>query len=278
MLDKEVIHGDVARALSEDIGACDITANLIPESALGQAKIITREPMVVSGVPWVEHVFSTVDENIHIEWQAQDGDVLSEPCTLAHLTGSLRHILTAERTALNFLQTLSGVATQTHAYVQSIAHTKTRILDTRKTLPGLRYAEKYAVRCGGGLNHRFGLFDAVLIKENHIRACGSITHAVNAAKTRGLGDFIEVEVDNLDELKEALAAEPDRILLDNFNQAMLKKAVLLNQAKSISLEASGGITLENIHEYAETGIDYISVGAITKSIRAIDLSLLLEDA
>lgn len=278
MLDKQIVQGDVVRALKEDIGSGDITADLITESTSSQAIILSRESMVVCGIPWVNQVFSSVDSNIEINWQVAEGDYLAKPMVLAKLTGSVRNILTAERTALNFLQTLSGVATETRRYVVCLKGTKAQLLDTRKTLPGLRTALKYAVVCGGGVNHRMGLYDAVLIKENHIKACGSIYQAVEAARQRGLGRWIEVEVESLDEFQEALKAQPDRILLDNFTQEMLQKSVLLASQENIILEASGGIHLLNIASIAATGVDYISVGAITKSVRAIDLSLLLDDA
>ena len=273
----QVIRDDVARALAEDVNAGDITADLIPENLSGKAIILSREPMVVCGIPWVNQVFNEINPDIQINWQVSERDDLHQPTTLAVITGSLRHILTAERTALNFLQTLSGVATETMRYVKYLEGTKTKLLDTRKTLPGLRKAQKYAVTCGGGVNHRMGLYDAILIKENHIKACGSIQAAVHAARVKNQGDWIEVEVETLDEFKAALKAAPDRILLDNFDEAMLEKAVSLRAEKNIILEASGGINLSNIKNIANTGIDYISVGAITKSVRAIDLSLLLDD-
>jgi nicotinate-nucleotide pyrophosphorylase (carboxylating) len=276
--DKKSLHEDVAKALAEDIGAGDITAALLPEHATTHAEIISREPMLVCGIPWVNQVFSEVNPAIKIKWQVKEGEFLSEPCVLAKLSGSTRAILTAERAALNFLQTLSGTATETRRYVQCLEGTKTQLLDTRKTLPGLRLAQKYAVRCAGGVNHRVGLYDAVLIKENHIKACGSITQAVKQARLQGVGKWIEVEVESLDEFREALRAKPDRILLDNFDNTMLVEAVAMNQDKTIILEASGGVELETLGAIGETGVDYISVGAITKSVRAIDLSLLLKES
>lgn len=275
--DQAALFDDVDRALAEDVGSGDLTAALLPEHAVTHAEIISREPMLVCGIPWVNQVFSKVDPSIQIDWQVLEGDYLTEPCVLAQLFGSTRAILTAERTALNFLQTLSGTATETRRYVMCLEGFHTQLLDTRKTLPGLRQAQKYAVRCAGAVNHRIGLYDAVLIKENHIKACGSITEAVKQAKQQGLGQWIEVEVETLDELKEALLAKPDRILLDNFDHAMLVKAVAMNQEKAITLEASGGVELATLSKIAETGVDYISVGAITKSVRAIDLSLLLKE-
>lgn len=274
---KQIICDDVARALAEDVNTGDITADLIPENLSGKAIILSREPMVVCGIPWVNQVFNEINPEIQINWQVSERDDLPKASTLAIITGSLRNILTAERTALNFMQTLSGVATETKRYVKYLEGTKTKLLDTRKTLPGLRQAQKYAVTCGGGVNHRMGLYDAILIKENHIKACGSIQAAVDAARVKNQGDWIEVEVETLDEFKAALKAAPDRILLDNFENTMLEEAVLLRAEKEIILEASGGINLSNIKNIAKTGIDYISVGAMTKSVRAIDLSLLLDD-
>jgi nicotinate-nucleotide pyrophosphorylase (carboxylating) len=273
----QIICDDVKRALAEDVNTGDITADLITEEASGRAIIISREPMVVCGIPWVNQVFSKINPDIQMDWQVSECDNLDEPTQLAVITGSLRGILTAERTALNFLQTLSGVATETKRYTKLLEHTDTQLLDTRKTLPGLRQAQKYAVTCGGGVNHRMGLYDAILIKENHIKACGSIQAAVDTARLKNVGDWIEVEVETRDELTAALAAHPDRILLDNFNTASLQEAVRLRGKQKIILEASGGINLSNIKDIAQTGIDYISVGAITKSVRAIDLSLLLND-
>lgn len=276
--DKTSLFVDVKKALVEDLGSGDLTAALLPEHATTHAEIITREPMLMCGIPWVNQVFSEIDPSIQIDWQVEEGVFLDEPCVLAKIFGSTRAILTAERTALNFLQTLSGTATETRRYVKCLEGTKAQLLDTRKTLPGLRQAQKYAVRCGGGVNHRVGLYDAVLIKENHIKACGSITKAVKQAKQQGLGQWIEVEVESLEELQEALHAKPDRILLDNFDHAMLVEAVAMNQASHIILEASGGVELATLRTIAETGVDYISVGAITKSVRAIDLSLLVKEA
>jgi len=276
--DKKALREDVTKALAEDIGAGDITAALLPEHVKTHAEIISREPMLVCGIPWVNQVFFEVEPAIQINWQVQESKFLSEPCVLAKIVGPTRAILTAERAALNFLQTLSGTATETLRYVACLKGSKTQLLDTRKTLPGLRLAQKYAVRCGGGVNHRVGLYDAVLIKENHIKACGSITQAVKQARQQGLGKWIEVEVESLEEFREALSAKPDRILLDNFDHTMLVEAVAMNQDKSVMLEASGGVELANLGELAKTGVDYISVGAITKSVRAIDLSLLLKES
>jgi len=278
MLNTEIILNDVKHALAEDVGSGDITAALIAKSTTAKAVILSRELMLVCGIPWKKQNFFLIDPKIKIEWQVSEGDYLAKPMVLATMIGSVRSILTAERTALNFLQTLSGVSTETRRYVACLQGTETQLLDTRKTLPGLRYAQKYAVVCGGGVNHRMGLYDAVLIKENHIKACGSIENAVSMARERGLGVWVEVEVETLEEFKAALSAAPDRILLDNFDENMLTEAVQLNRSQSVILEASGGISLSNIASIAKTGVDYISVGAITKSVRAIDLSLLLDDA
>jgi len=268
---------DVHRALQEDIGPGDVTAALLPAHLLVDAIILSREPMFIAGIPWVDAVFHEVDASVRIEWLVQEGSWIDAPETLCHIHGSARSILTGERTALNFLQTLSGTATQTYHYVSQISSYPTRLLDTRKTLPGLRLAQKYAVSCAGGQNHRMGLYDAFLIKENHITACGSITKAVDMAKRNGKGLFVEVEVETLIELEEALACYPDRILLDNFTLPMLKEAVRMNQPRRSWLEASGGVAIDTIASMAATGVDYISVGALTKSVQSIDLSLLLED-
>ena len=266
---------DVRRALDEDIGTGDVTAALLPADKWVDAVIISREPMLVCGQPWVQAVFAAVDDSIEINWLVEEGAWLNTPSTLCRIRGLATSILTAERTALNFLQTLSGTATQARAYIQALQGYKTRLLDTRKTLPGLRLAQKYAVRCAGGMNHRLGLYDAYLIKENHIAACGSIREAIARARWANKGIFVEVEVENLDELREALIAAPDRIMLDNFSVPLLNAAVAMNQS-GCELEASGGIDLSTVARVAETGVDFISVGAITKSVHAIDLSLLLQ--
>jgi len=234
--------------------------------------------MLVCGQLWVNEAFYQVDNKIDIDWRVSEGEWIAAPTTLCTIHGRACSILTAERTALNFLQTLSATATKTHQYVQKLKGSQTRLLDTRKTLPGLRFAQKYAVHCGGGVNHRMGLFDAFLIKENHIKACGSVANAIALARKSHKNLLVEIEVETLDELREAFDARPDRILLDNFSQDMLIQAVKLNQPKQCDLEASGGITLHNIAEVAKTGVDFISVGTITKSIQAIDLSLLIRGA
>lgn len=267
---------DVMRALAEDIGTGDVTAALLPADLNVNAEIISREPMLVCGQPWVNCVFSEIDSKIEIEWLVEEGVWLDEPQALCSIRGLASSILTAERTALNFMQTLSGTATQTRQYLQRLEGFSTRLLDTRKTLPGLRLAQKYAVACAGGMNHRLGLYDAFLIKENHIRACGSIQKAIAMARGVPGNLLVEVEVETLDELQEALKSRPDRILLDNFTLEMLVEAVAMNQLWQCELEASGGVSLETVVAIAETGVDYISVGAVTKSVRAIDLSLLVK--
>lgn len=271
-----VVKDDVKRALVEDVGTGDVSAQILPIDLQLKAQILTREPMVVAGIPWAEQTFFAVSHDLKLVWLVKDGQEITADTALVEITGSARAILTAERTALNFLQTLSGVATKTKQYVDKISHTTARLLDTRKTLPGLRVAQKYAVRCGGGINHRFGLFDAYLLKENHIRALGSITKAVTFIKTQNKSLLLEVEVETLDELKEALDVKPDRIMLDNFSLSMIKEAVMLNNPKICDLEISGGINLNNIAAIAETGVDWISVGDLTKSVNAIDLTLLVQ--
>lgn len=275
--DPSVIAEDIRRALREDVGDGDISAALIPSSLQVEAEIIAREPLLVCGRPWVEGVFKAVHSSITVQWWVEEGSWLPTPGKLCTVRGDARSILTAERTALNFLQTLSATATKTYRYVQQINDLPCKLLDTRKTLPGLRLAQKYAVHCAGGENHRFGLYDAFLIKENHITACGSIEKAVAQAKRLATNKKIIVEVENLVELQQAMAALPDRILLDNFTNDMLKQAVLLNQPKCCDLEASGGASLETLRAIAVTGVDYISVGDLTKSVQAIDLSLLILD-
>lgn len=266
---------EVSRALAEDVGTGDITAALLPSDQMLEAVILSREAMLICGQAWVDAVFAQLDSRIQCQWLVTEGAWLAAPEKLCHISGPARALLTGERTALNFLQTLSGTATQTHAFLQALRGTHTRLLDTRKTLPGLRTAQKYAVACAGAINHRMGLYDAFLIKENHIAACGSILGAVAMVRQTHPQVFLEVEVQNLIEFREALACQPDRILLDNFDLATIREAVALNQPKSCDLEVSGGVDVTNIRTVAETGIDYISVGALTKSVRAIDLSLLV---
>lgn len=265
----------VNRAIAEDVGSGDITAQLIPTDTKANAQVISRESAVLCGTAWFDEVFKQLDSQIQIIWQAQDGDTISPNQVLCQLKGSTRALLTAERTALNFLQLLSGTATKTQAYVKTISGTNARLLDTRKTLPGLRHAQKYAVCCGGGTNHRLGLYDAFLIKENHIVGAGSITQAIRTAKHQVPNFPVEVEVETLEQVQEALTAGADSLLLDNFSLSQLREAVALVNGK-IKLEASGGVSLESIRAIAETGVDFISVGAITKDVRAVDLSMLLE--
>jgi nicotinate-nucleotide pyrophosphorylase (carboxylating) len=270
----ESIYRQVADALAEDIGDGDLTATLVPEKALDRATIIAREPGVLAGRAWVDAVFYQLGRNVSIEWLAADGDKLVQDQSICCLTGPSRTLLSGERTALNFLQTLSGTATTVASYVDAVAGTGVRILDTRKTIPGLRLAQKYAVLCGGGVNHRIGLYDAILIKENHISAAGSIHSVLERSKVFDVE--VEIEVETLEQLQEALDADAKRVLLDNFSIEMLKQAVELN-AKRARLEVSGNVTLETIRELAETGIDDISIGALTKHVRALDLSMLFED-
>ncbi len=269
------IDSQVKLALLEDIGQQDLTADLIPAEAMANARLITREPAVLCGCQWFESVFSQLEPAIQIEWLAEDGDTLQANDVICRLTGPARAILTGERTAMNFLQTLSATATRAGIYASAVAGLPVKVLDTRKTLPGWRMAQKYAVRCGGCYNHRIGLYDGILIKENHINAAGSIAAAVQQAKTLHPGIQIEVEVENLDELNQALDAGTDIILLDNFDTELLRQAVKINKNRA-QLEASGGISLETIREIAETGVDRISVGALTKDIIAVDLSLRFE--
>jgi len=274
------IHTQVQQALNEDLGcdtnyefmSQDVTASLIPENKKSTAQLICREKAILCGQEWFNAAFDLLDKDIEIKWYFDDGVEINDNDVVCEVSGNARHILTAERTALNFLQTLSATATQTSLFVKTIEETGCKILDTRKTIPGLRLAQKYAVTCGGGVNHRAGLYDMVLIKENHIHAAGSISAAVNKARENFKSLKIEVEVENLEELQQAVECNVDRILLDNMDIATLKKAVELTN-KKIDLEASGNITLETIHSIAETGVDYISTGAITKNIKAIDFSL-----
>jgi nicotinate-nucleotide pyrophosphorylase (carboxylating) len=273
------VSSDVDAALAEDLGSGDLTARLVDADRTASARIIAREDLTLAGQPWAEQVFRRLDNKVRIDWRAQDSDQVRKDAVVCTVHGNARAMLSAERTALNFLQTLSATATTTATYVAAVAHTKARILDTRKTIPGLRMAQKYAVRCGGGSNHRVGLFDAILIKENHIESAGGITAAVTAARALNADVLLEVEVENLQQLEEALQAGVRRILLDNFDNRGLQAAVALNRAyggEPAELEASGGLTLDELRAVAETGVDYISVGALTKHIRAIDLSMRFE--
>ena len=271
-----IIQKQTAIALAEDVGSGDQTAALIPSDAITTAQVICREQAVLSGSAWFDEVFRQLDSNITIQWQAEDGNELQPDQLLCTLSGNTRAILTGERTALNYLQTLSGTATRAKLYADAVAGTGVRILDTRKTLPGMRLQQKYAVTCGGGHNHRIGLYDAILIKENHIMAAGSIQAAVTTAQANSPDLEIEVEVENIDELAQALAADAQRVLLDNFNPDQLREAVEFNQGRA-RLEASGGINLKTIRTIAETGIDDISVGALTKDLQAVDLSMRFAD-
>ena len=263
---------DVVRALAEDIGSGDLTAALIPPTARAQATVISREAAVLCGSAWFTAVFQQLDPSINIDWQASDGERIVPGQLLCTMQGAARPLLTGERTALNFLQLLSGTATVARHYADALAGTSATILDTRKTLPGLRLAQKYAVRCGGCQNHRIGLFDAVLIKENHILAAGSITNAIHQARHLHPQVKLEVEVENLHELEAALTAQPDIILLDNFTLDLLAQAVQITQGRA-KLEASGNVNLETVRRIAESGVDYISVGSLTKDVRAVDLSM-----
>lgn len=267
----------VARALAEDVGSGDITAALVPADSSARATVVTRENAVLCGRPWFDATFRQLSREVRIDWQVDEGAMIAPDALLCRLSGPARAILTGERTALNFLQMLSATATAARSFVEAIAGTGTQILDTRKTLPGLRTAQKYAARVGGARNHRTGLFDAVLIKENHIAAAGSITAAIRAARAASKVT-VEVEVEDLAELAEALAARPDMVLLDDFSLEDLRAAVALNRAhgRPVKLEASGGIQLDNVRAIALTGVDFISVGSITKHLRAIDLSMRFE--
>ena len=262
----------IQRALAEDLGSGDLTARLIDVQARAAAEVVCRDEAVVCGRPWFDEVFQQLDPDTLIEWAVEEGQPVTAGTRLCQLEGNARALLSGERTALNLLQTLSATATRTRQYVDAVAGTGAVILDTRKTLPGLRNAQKYAVRCGGGQNHRMGLFDAILIKENHIVAAGSISRAVTQAREIDASVPVEVEVENFNELNEALAAGADRVLLDNMEPAMLREAVALTAGRA-KLEASGGIDLDNVRAVAETGVDFISIGALTKDIQAVDLSM-----
>ncbi|MEV3834754.1 carboxylating nicotinate-nucleotide diphosphorylase [Aeromonas allosaccharophila] len=264
--------GDALTTLDQPDASADITAQLIPADRMATARVITREAGVFCGQPWVDEVFVQLGGDVKVEWKVQDGEVLSPNQELFHLHGPARLLLTGERNALNFVQTLSGVATLTARYVAELEGTDCRLLDTRKTIPGLRTAQKYAVTCGGGKNHRIGLYDAYLIKENHILACGGIAEAINEARRLNPGKPVEVEVETLAELEQALAAKADIVMLDNFDVTMMREAVAINQGRT-KLEVSGNVTLDTLAEFAATGVDFISVGALTKHVRALDLSM-----
>ena len=272
----ELASTDAARTLAEDVGAGDLTAALVPAAQRARARLLVREAAVLCGVPWVEAVLRQVDPGLRLDWRRGEGQRCEANEVLLEIEGSARSLLTAERSALNFLQLLSAVATKTATYVQAVEGTRARIVDTRKTLPGLRLAQKYAVRVGGGLNHRIGLHDAVLIKENHIATAGGVSAVLRAAgRVAHQARFVEIEVETLAQLEEALAAGASMVLLDNMDLPMLREAVRLNAGRAV-LEISGGVTLERVRELAQTGVDRISVGALTKDVRAIDLSLRME--
>jgi len=274
-VDPEVVKDDVRRALSEDVGSGDLTAQLIPGESTSSGHILCRDSAILCGCEWVDEVFRQLDDSVTIRWQMHDGDTMRENDIICELHGNSRALLTGERTALNFLQTLSGTATLAGLYTEAIKGTRAKILDTRKTLPGMRWAQKYAVACGGGHNHRMGLYDAILIKENHVAAAGSVSAALaRASAIAGPGIDIEIEVENLDQLTEALAAGAKHVLLDNFALDDIVTAVQMNRRRAI-LEASGGITLENVRDIARTGVDYISIGELTKNVIAVDFSMRL---
>jgi nicotinate-nucleotide pyrophosphorylase (carboxylating) len=267
------IESNVASAVIEDCGSGDLTAGLIPADKVGRATVITREAAVLCGTPWFDRCFRNFDPHVNIVWNANDGDRIAGNQTLCTIEGNARALLSGERPALNFLQTLSATATITRTYVDAVAGTKAAIFDTRKTLPGLRLAQKYAVKTGGGVNHRIGLFDGILIKENHIIAAGGIAPALKQAFALApMGVTVQIEVENLNQLEVALAAGVKLVLLDNFTPDLMRAAVKLNAGRA-QLEASGGITLANVRSYAETGVDRISIGALTKDLKAVDLSM-----
>ncbi|MEO5559320.1 MAG: carboxylating nicotinate-nucleotide diphosphorylase [Dokdonella sp.] len=271
----ELIARDVCRALEEDVGSGDVTADLLPSAARARARVITRESAVLCGRAWFDECFHQIDPATRIEWQAADGERVAAGALLCHIEGMARSLVTAERSALNFLQALSGTATVTSTYVDAARGTRATILDTRKTLPGLRLAQKYAVRVGGGSNHRIGLYDAILIKENHVVSAGSIAAAIQRARALHPDLLVETEVENFAELREALDAGADRIMLDEFELHELAKAVA-EVGGRVPLEVSGSVALDRVRAIAETGVDYISIGALTKHVRAVDLSMRIE--
>ena len=270
----ELIAADVERAFAEDLGKGDATAELLPADGVAEAALTCRDDAVIAGAPWFDACFRRLDPSVRIAWQVRDGERAAPGAVICRLSGHARSLVSAERSALNFLQSLSGTATATASYVAAVAGTGTRVLDTRKTLPGLRLAQKYAVRCGGGHNHRIGLYDAILVKENHIIAAGGIAPAAAAARRLHPDLLLEVEVENLDELRQALDADVDRIMLDNFTVPLMREAVRLTAGR-VPLEVSGNVDLSSIGEYARTGVDFVSVGALTKHVHAVDLSLRL---
>jgi len=272
MVDPKIIDEDVRRFLAEDVGSGDLTALVIPEEKSAKATVVTREAMLVCGQAWVDAVFKKLDPDVEIDWQYKEGQQAFSGDVLCYLSGSARALLTGERAALNMLQTLSATASLASQFAKALEGTSTVVLDTRKTIPGLRLAQKYAVRCGGAMNHRVGLYDGILIKENHIMAAGSIKNAVAAARVVSNTVEVEVEVENIAEVKQALDAKADILLLDNFSLEQLKEAVALNKGVA-KLEASGNVNLSTIRDIAKTGVDFISVGALTKNIQAVDLSM-----
>jgi nicotinate-nucleotide pyrophosphorylase (carboxylating) len=267
-----LVNTTVSNSLQEDIGSGDLTAELIPQSQTAHATIISREHVVICGIPWANACFTQLDANINIDWNVKDGDIIKADHVLCNISGNARAMLTAERTALNFLQTLSATATETRLYVEAVEGLNTQILDTRKTMPGLRMAQKYAVVIGGGLNQRLALYDGILIKENHIAAAGSIKAALDAAYKLNKTDSIQIEVESIAQLQEALDAGAKSVLLDNFNCDQLREAVKLNQKRAV-LEASGNVNIQTVRTVAETGVDRISIGSLTKNIKAVDLSM-----
>ncbi|MEZ5564541.1 MAG: carboxylating nicotinate-nucleotide diphosphorylase [Gammaproteobacteria bacterium] len=272
------ITGSVQIALAEDIGSGDLTAGLVPGQQQAHGRIVSRDAAVICGQPWVKEVFRQLDPSIVIEWHVGEGDSVGSEQVLCEVQGAAQPLLTGERTALNFLQILSAVASATRVCVDAINGTRAQVLDTRKTIPGLRLAQKYAVRIGGGTNHRMGLYDGILVKENHIVAAGGITSAVRRAREQSVTVLLEVEVENLAQAEEAMAAGADRLLLDNFEVPRIRDAVALRDRLSprTTLEASGGINFETLRPVAETGVDFISIGALTKNVRAVDLSMRFE--
>jgi nicotinate-nucleotide pyrophosphorylase (carboxylating) len=272
------LASQVATALSEDVGSGDVTAQLVPATQKVRGRVITREDAVLCGRPWVQETFRQLDPDIRLTWHAADGDRIAANNIIFEIAGPARAVLTGERTALNFLQLLSATASAARLFADAVAGTRCKILDTRKTLPGLRTAQKYAVLCGGAQNHRIGLYDMVLIKENHIAAAGSLSGAIVAARRVAPQLPVEVEVESLAEFREALAARPDIILLDEFNEPDMREAVKINRAdaRPVKIEASGSVSLETVRAIAATGVDFVSVGSITKHVRAVDLSMRLE--
>jgi len=275
MLDPNIIQDDINRFLAEDVGSGDLTAQVIPADKKAKATLITREATLVCGQAWFNAVFRTIATDIKVDWQCEEGEQVFAGDVLCYLSGSARGLLTGERAALNMLQTLSATASLANQYAKAIEDTDTVVLDTRKTIPGLRLAQKYAVTCGGASNHRVGLYDGILIKENHIMAAGSIAKAVEAARLVSDSVDVEVEVENLDEVQQALNAKADILLLDNFSLEQLEQAVVLNKGAA-KLEASGNVTLSTIRDIAKTGVNFISVGALTKNVQAVDLSMRID--